>query len=306
MSPPSEPPYRLFHGDCRERLQEIAAASIDAAITDPPYAEIDRDYGRLAEADWHDLMRDVVRETRRVLKPQGSAVFILQPNSEHVGQMRPWLWEFVAEQAREWNLVQDVYWWNPTSPPNVHCQARYGLMRPSVKMCVWLGAPDCYRNQEAIRWSPSEAMRQQAKAASWALRCTPSGYSTRAGRIQETVERRGRVTPYNLLPIANSYAKDSAGAYGHGAGTPLELCDWWTRYLVPPQGTALDMFAGTATSGVAAIRQGKYWIGIEKKARYVEIARARLEHTTQEKEHANFARSGWKRNSASSRSPFST
>ncbi len=53
-------------------------------------------------------MREVVRETRRVLKPKGSAVFILQPNSVHVGQMRLRLSEFMAEQAREWNVVQDI------------------------------------------------------------------------------------------------------------------------------------------------------------------------------------------------------
>lgn len=274
MNPPPEPPYRLLHGDCLGRLQEISDASIDAVITDPPYPEIDRDYGRLSEAEWHDLMRHVVQETRRVLKPQGSAVFILPTLSTWArcapGSGSSW------PSRREWNLVQDVYWWNPTSPPNVHCQARYGLMRPSVKMCVWLGPPDCYRNQEAIRWSPSEAMRHQAKGASWALRCTPSGYSTRAGRIQETVEKRGKVTPYNLLPIANSYSKDSAGACGHGAGTPLELCEWWTRYLVPPEGTSLDMFAGTGTTGVASLNQGKHWIGIEKEERYLEIAEARL------------------------------
>jgi hypothetical protein len=34
-------------------------------------------------------------------------VIILQPNSEQVGKMRLWLWDFVAWAGREWNLVQD-------------------------------------------------------------------------------------------------------------------------------------------------------------------------------------------------------
>jgi hypothetical protein len=37
---------------------------------------------------------------------------ILQPNFEKVGRMRLWPWEFVAWAGREWNLVQDAYWWN--------------------------------------------------------------------------------------------------------------------------------------------------------------------------------------------------
>lgn len=249
---------------------------MDAVITDPPYAEVDRAYGRLSSQDWRSLMDEVVREVRRVLKPSGSAVFILQPNSERVGRMRPWLFEFAADYAREWNLIQDIYWWNTTTPPNVHTQARYGLLRPSVKWCLWFGEPDCYRNQEAILWSPSEAMLAESKSEDWELRSTPSGYGTRPGRIADRVRERGRVTPFNLLPISNAASRGSAGALGHGAGTPLALCDWFTRYLVPPGGTVLDCFAGTGTTGIAAISLGKSWIGIEQDAAYVEIAHARL------------------------------
>jgi DNA modification methylase len=71
-------------------MKKLAAKSIDAIITDPIYPEIDREYGRLTERQWHALMREVVAECRRVLKPKGSAVFILQPNAEKIGQMRLW------------------------------------------------------------------------------------------------------------------------------------------------------------------------------------------------------------------------
>ena len=60
---------QILAGDCRDLLPTLADASIDAVITDPPYPEIDRAYGRLTELEWHELMREVVRETRRVLKP---------------------------------------------------------------------------------------------------------------------------------------------------------------------------------------------------------------------------------------------
>ena len=51
------------------------------------------------------------REARRVLRPlKGSAVFILQPNYEKIGKTRLWLWEFLLKAAKEWNLVQPVFW----------------------------------------------------------------------------------------------------------------------------------------------------------------------------------------------------
>ncbi|WP_338865538.1 site-specific DNA-methyltransferase [Myxococcus stipitatus] len=265
----------LFSGNCVEVMASLPSGSFDAIITDPPYAEINREYGRLSEPEWHELMRAVVGQVRRVLKPSGSAVFILQPNSEHVGRMRPWLFEFMAWTSREWNLVQDVWWWNVSTPPTGSCQRKNGLMRPSVKACVWLGSPTCYRNQDAVLWTPSEAMAR-VKHANRALRVSPSGLSVRAGRIADTVAERGGVTPYNLLPIPNSNSVSSGGAKGHGAATPEVLCDWWVRYITRPGDLILDPFFGSGTVGAAALKAGRSIVGIEQHAPYVEIARQTL------------------------------
>jgi hypothetical protein len=149
----------LLLGDCTERMAEIATASVDAIIADPPYPEIDRPYGRMTEAEWHAMMRRVVAESRRVLKPTGSAVFILQPNAEKTGRMRLWLWEFMVWAGREWGLIQDVYWWNTSHMPEaLAIQGR--LMRPAVRGCVWLGPADCYRDQTSIAWSESDRNKQ--------------------------------------------------------------------------------------------------------------------------------------------------
>ena len=265
----------IILGDCLDVLRGMADASVDAVVTDPPYPEIDRPYGRMTEPDWHAMMRGVVGEVRRVLKPSGSAVFILQPNSERVGRMRPWLWEFMAWTAREWNQVQDAWWWNTSSPPTVHCQRKRGLMRPSVKACVWLGDPLCYRDQAAVMWTPSEAM-SRVRVEDRVLQRPPSGQSVRRGRIAETVIDRGGVTPFNLLPISAGDSRTSGGAHGHGASTPMPLTAWWVRYLCPPGGTILDPFAGSGTTLVAALAEGRQAIGIEREAEYVEIIKQRI------------------------------
>jgi DNA modification methylase len=114
---------------------------VDAIITDPIYPEVHRKgYPKISEADWHDMMRTVVKQCRRVLKPKGSAVFILQPNSKRLGQMRLWLWEFVVWAAKEWNLVQDAHWWAVNALPVSGHNRKIGLLRPSVKFCVWLAS----------------------------------------------------------------------------------------------------------------------------------------------------------------------
>jgi hypothetical protein len=218
-------------------------------------------------------MHATVREVRRVLTPSGSAMFVLQPNSAHVGQMRSWLWEFLAWCCREWNVVQDAYWWNFNAVPNKHANRTVGLMRPSLKYCVWLGEPNCYRDQATVLWEVA-AHTRGVNLEDRAMRYTPYGGVSRRGRSAATPIERGGSTPLNVLPLSNGQ-----GRVGHGAATPLELCRWWVRYLCPPGGIVCDPFSGSGTVGVAAIEQGRRYIGIEHSAEYVAIAQQRLEST---------------------------
>ena len=265
---------RLIHGDCRHELKKLPAKSVDLLLTDPPYPEISREYGRLTEAEWHDLMKTVIVEGRRVLKPTGSMVVILQPNFEKVGKMRLWLWEFVAWAGREWNLIQDAYWWSYDSMPLTGTNRKDGLMRHSVKMCVWLGPPDCYRNQDNVLWTPSDTIFAEGKSEK-ALHNTPAGRTYRDGRIAETVEERGGTTPFNLLPVP--VGGIAATSNGHPATTPYDVAAWWVKYLLPQGGVLLDPFAGSGTMLVAGLDFGaSKVIGIEQEKKYIKIAEKRI------------------------------
>jgi DNA modification methylase len=267
-------------GDCLDILPTIPDASIDAVITDPPYPHIKRDYGTWTEAEWWEMVVEgVVPEVRRVLKPTGSAVFILQPNSRKVGSMRGWLFEFQAWVCREWNMVQDVWWWNSSMLPTVAASI-HKLARQSVKACVWCGPLNCHRNQEAVLWDESYEYTKEKAARRLSRQngrvSTPSGHSMDYRRLMAAADRRGGVTPYNILPIPNS------SNASHGAGTPLALADWWTRYIVPPGGVVLDPFFGVGTMGVAAIKNRGHFIGIEKESHYCETAEERIARAQEE------------------------
>jgi len=51
---------------------------------------------------------------------------------------------------------------------------------------------------------------------------------------------------------------------------------WLCRLVTPPGGIVLDPFAGSGSTLVAAKREGFQYIGIEREAEYVEIAKARV------------------------------
>lgn len=265
--------HTIIHGSCVDELAKLPTASVDAIVTDPPYPCIERSYGYWTETEWFRLMDAVVPECRRVLKPTGSAVFILQPNSERVGKMRPWLFDFQAKWCREWGMVQDAYWWNYTSLPMTKKDPN--LMRSSLKMCVWLGLPECYRDGGAILWEESDGNRAQRMAG----RCT-NKLQKRAGRATVRDERarnacveRGGVTAFNVFPIG---ADGKDGKNPHPGRTPLDLSRLWVRYICPAGGTVLDPFAGSGTTLQAAREEGRSAIGIEKEAAYCDIARKRL------------------------------
>jgi hypothetical protein len=275
--------------DCFDLLARVPDASVDAVVTDTIYAEVDRDYGRMSDADWRVYMQRLVFACLDVLTARGSAVFILQANQEYIGRTRPWLFWFMWWCAEELphltggriGMVQDAYWWNPAAAPTAHCNRNHGLMRPSVKPCVWIGPADCYRAQAEVLWSESAAQAERRATArlSTATQRRPSGHTMNETRTAAAAEERGGVTPFNLLPITNTNSRTSAGADGHGAGTPLELAEWWVRYLCPLGGRVLDPNGGTYTMGVAALAAGRTFLGCERMPEHHARGVARLART---------------------------
>ena len=73
-------------------------------------------------------------------------------------------------------------------------------------------------------------------------------------------------------------AKRTPVKNNHPTVKPIALM----RYLcklsrTPSGGVVLDPFAGSGSTGVAAILEGRDFIGIDMEADYIEIERARIE-----------------------------
>jgi site-specific DNA-methyltransferase (adenine-specific) len=62
----------------------------------------------------------------------------------------------------------------------------------------------------------------------------------------------------------------------HPTVKPTDLMRYLCRLVTPPGGVVLDPFTGSGSTGKAATLEGFRFIGIEREAEYVEIARARI------------------------------
>lgn len=65
-------------------------------------------------------------------------------------------------------------------------------------------------------------------------------------------------------------------ANGHPTVKPIDLMRWLVRLVTPPGGVVLDPFAGSGTTGCAAVLEGFDFVGIEREAEYVALAEMRI------------------------------
>jgi DNA modification methylase len=66
----------------------------------------------------------------------------------------------------------------------------------------------------------------------------------------------------------------------HPTVKPTDLMRYLCRLVTPPGGTVLDPFMGSGSTGRAALLEGFRFIGIEREAQYLQIARARVQSAT--------------------------
>ncbi|SCB51767.1 site-specific DNA-methyltransferase (adenine-specific) [Bradyrhizobium yuanmingense] len=72
-----------------------------------------------------------------------------------------------------------------------------------------------------------------------------------------------------------SIAATNAERVGHPTQKPLELMKWCLGF-VPDAKLILDPFMGSGTTGVAAVRLGRMFAGIEREPKYFELACKRI------------------------------
>ena len=65
----------------------------------------------------------------------------------------------------------------------------------------------------------------------------------------------------------------------HPTVKPTDLMRYLCRLVTPPGGVVLDPFTGSGSTGKAAMLEGFRFIGCELSEEYLEIARARIEHS---------------------------
>lgn len=83
----------------------------------------------------------------------------------------------------------------------------------------------------------------------------------------------------NLDKVARRFVmrpQNMDGGKVHPTQKPVELMSWCIDQLPHEVGTILDPFMGSGTTGVAAVKRGKAFYGIEREPSYFDIACRRI------------------------------
>lgn len=101
-----------------------------------------------------------------------------------------------------------------------------------------------------------------------------------------TAERNAGLDGFPAEPLNWSNGDESPGTFQsagpavhrnhHPTVKPIDLMQWLIRLVAPPGGTVLDPFTGSGTTGIAALREQREFVGIERDPSYVQLARARI------------------------------
>ena len=158
----------------------------------------------------------------------------------------------------------------PASEP-----AGEGFWPPNVALSHGAGCeplactPDC-----AIRLIDDIAARERHPGAPPVSRLFYAAKATRQEREGGCEQLEARVSSI----FSRGARTPKPRANRHPTVKPIALMGWLVRLVVPPGGLVLDPFAGSGSTGCAAVLEGRQFVGIEREAEYVAIARARITH----------------------------
>ncbi len=243
---------KLILGDCLEKMPQLADASIDMVLTDPPYGT--------TSCRWDSVipLEPMWEQLKRLIKMNGIiAMTASQPFSSALIMSNPkmfrheWIWiknrgsnfaNTVREPMKEHEAVlifsrgKWVY--------NKQMQPRTGAGLSMVGKHVNVGKKQRVGLRKFMEFTEIDSLSELRVPSSW------QKFNTVVGK-DKTI---------------------------HPTQKPVELMEYLIKTYTNEGNTVLDFAMGSGTTGVACKRLNRRFIGIELDKEYFDIAKERIEN----------------------------
>jgi site-specific DNA-methyltransferase (adenine-specific) len=155
--------------------------------------------------------------------------------------------------------------WDKVNKYTNYLNAKRQPLRRHENILVF-GAATCVYNPQMVTGKPYISRRSKVQS-------TPSYGKTRGTDYGRAVDEQH---PCSVLQIPSGETSD---VY-HPNQKPLELMRYLVRTYTVPADTVLDFTAGSFSTGVACVLEGRNFIGIEQSAEYCAIGEARMKRAS--------------------------
>ena len=225
--------YTLHNADCADIYDTLDDGSVDMLLTDPPYG-ITRN--KWDCGDFRDMLADTWSHWDRIVKPDGAVVVMGAPPFDKI------------MGASNMNSFRYEWVWNKNKATG-HLNA--GKMPMKAHECLLV----FYR--ERPTFNPQNMFGRAVEN-----KVNHGATGTNDGKTE--------CPPHTVvnIPVINN----DDGRKWHPTQKPVKLMELMVRTYTDAGQTVLDPFMGSGATGLAALRCGRRFVGIEKDTAYFNMA----------------------------------
>lgn len=245
----------LYHGDCMNLLRTIPNDTAELIVTSPPY-NLGKEYeNKISLKQYYDFQRKVIRESYRLLSPQGSICWQVGNYVEN-GTILPLdILLFPIFQELKLYLRNRIIW---HFEHGLHASKRFSG-RYEVILWFTKSEKDYIFNLDAVRVPQKYPSKKHFKGPN-------------QGKLSGNPLGKNPSDVWDIPNVKSNHVEKTI----HPCQFPVSLIERLVLALTNKEGLVIDPFIGVGTTAIASIRYQRRCAGADIEKKYLDIAKGRL------------------------------
>lgn len=258
--------YEIKKGDCLNLLKKIDDSKFDLIITSPPY-NIGKSYETKTSIEKYlETQEEIIKELVRTLSDKGNLCWQVG-NYVDKGEVYPLdIYYYEIFKKHGLKLRNRIIW---HFGHGLHASNRFSGRYETI---LWFSKTDDYIfNLDDVRVPSKYPGKLHFKGPKKGL---PSGnpLGKNPSDIWEIIEQDWEKAMWDIPNVKSNHPEKT----DHPCQFPIELVERCVLALTEEKSWILDPFAGVGSSIIAAVKNNRHAIGMERNEDYCKIAKQRI------------------------------
>jgi adenine-specific DNA-methyltransferase len=255
----------LYRGDCFDLISKLPDGSVDLVVTSPPYC-VGMEYEHATTVDeFVEAHNRILPEIIRVTKPGGSICWQV---GYHISKQAAYPLDYaifsILERIKEVTLRNRIIW---SFAHGLHNTSRFSGRHETI---LWYTkGKDYLFNLDNVRVPQKYPGKRHYKGPT-------------KGEFSGNPLGKNPGDVWDIPNVKGNHIEK----VGHPCQFPVAMVQRLVRALSPNNGVVLDPYMGAGSAGVAALAEGRRFVGAELNKKYFRLASERLRSAA--KGEANF------------------